>query len=297
MAWTDITTWLATKLAGDKVLAADVNLLNSNLQSVYGNTEYLKDLDMGHPSAYYITSNYTILDNDGYILIIINASSADVDVYLPLKANNIKRKVGVLFAKDTTGTHKATIHPNASDANTLSGDGLASIILPKVGDFVEFVESQDTGMWEIVNERITSQVRFNTYIGYGSTDNKIPKFNAVTESVGNMVSHNHGSYGVHGLEITILKSGLYGAIFVGTFQDGTTLGITKNSAALTTSLSGISDYSIKLTQHITNAANYTGHASFKKWLNKNDVIRPHTSGVGGTSTSYGFLFEIAYLGQ
>lgn len=42
-SWNDITTWLATKLAAQKVLAADINLLSSNQQKIYENAQYLKD--------------------------------------------------------------------------------------------------------------------------------------------------------------------------------------------------------------------------------------------------------------
>jgi len=43
MAWSDITSWVAAKTAGLKVLAADFNLLNDNAKKVYDNTVYLKD--------------------------------------------------------------------------------------------------------------------------------------------------------------------------------------------------------------------------------------------------------------
>ena len=42
MAWGDITTWPGSKIAGNKVNAADINLLNTNALQVYDNTVYLK---------------------------------------------------------------------------------------------------------------------------------------------------------------------------------------------------------------------------------------------------------------
>lgn len=43
MAWGTITSWVASKIAGNKINAADINLLNTNALQVYDNTVYLKD--------------------------------------------------------------------------------------------------------------------------------------------------------------------------------------------------------------------------------------------------------------
>lgn len=41
--WSDITTWVGEKAAGLKILGADFNKLNGQVQQIYGNTEWLKD--------------------------------------------------------------------------------------------------------------------------------------------------------------------------------------------------------------------------------------------------------------
>lgn len=188
--------------------------------------------------VYFTSVSYVILDNDGYSRIEVDTTSGDITITMPLKANNLSRQIEIANVKG--GTNKVIIIPHASDSNKLSSDGLAAMWLPKIGDVIKFRESQGSGFWNVENERITSQLRLNTYAGYGSTDNKIMRFTNVVENVGNMFSENHVSGysgNAKGLEITINRSGKYNIQFSMQGDASTVnMGLTLNSTQLTTAI-------------------------------------------------------------
>lgn len=232
------------------------------------------------PSTYFTDTNYTVLDDDNYERIEVDTTSGDITITLPLKANNLKRKIEIAHVKG--GTNKVIIAPNATDADTLSSDGLAAIWLPKVGNFVTFQESANSGMWEIANERITAQLQLNTYAGYGSTDNKIMRFTNVVENVGNMFSENHSTgynSNAEGLIIIALRSGWYSFDFTDNSQSGASsrVGLSLNSASLTTAIQSIS-VSERLCSLYLAAGGTDGQVSKKIYLNKNNFVAAHTAG-------------------
>lgn len=249
------------------------------------------------PSTYYTSTSYTVLDDDNYERIEVDTTSGDITITLPLKANNLKRQIEIANVKG--GTNKVIISPNATDADKLSGDGLAAIWLPKVGDFVAFQESANSGYWEIVNERITSQLRLDTYAGYGSTDTKIMRFTNSVENVGNMFSENHStgySSNEKGLEITINRSGRY--TFSYTLSSGSTTatyaGLSLNSSQLTTNIDGIT-VADRLCMIYGAAGSTTIFISWSGFLKKSDIVRPHSRGITITATEQATI-TVSYLG-
>jgi hypothetical protein len=153
------------------------------------------------------TASYAVLDDDSVQWVNFDTTSGDCTGTLPLMANNQFRKIGFAYVKG--GTNKVIINSHATDATKLSSDDMAVIWLPNVGDYVVFQQSPTSGFWEIIQERISSELRFDTSAGFGSSDSAIIKFTNNPINVGNLMSHNHGSYGVHGLNVTINRSGSY----------------------------------------------------------------------------------------
>ena len=248
------------------------------------------------PSTYFTDASYVVLDDDNYERIEVDTTSGDITITLPLKANNLKRRIEIANVKG--GTNKVIISPNATDANTLSGDALAAIWLPKIGDFVTFQESAGSGYWEIVNERITSQLRLNTYAGYGSTDIKIMRFANVVENIGNMFSENHVSGysgNTKGLEITINRSGRYSFCFNFRNTSATAYsGLSLNSTELT-----IDCVSINIINRLTLMFNFADTItcnSIAIYLKKGDIIRPHTNGAVSAVASQS-SFSATYFGN
>jgi len=245
----------------------------------------------------YKQASYAILDNDGYQRIEVDTTAGAVSITLPLMANNRGRRIEIAFVKNDDSNDVITISPHATDANNLSNDLLGSIILAKVGDFLIVQESVNSGCWEVVNERITSQLRLNTYAGYGSTDNKIMRFTNVVENVGNMFSENHVSGysgNAKGLEITINRSGRYGLTFNHNPNAAAGIGYSLNSTQLTTSITSI-NVSDRIAEGGTaSLAGFESSASISIYLKKNDIIRAHTDGAPATTAARS-TFAVSYL--
>jgi microcystin-dependent protein len=245
-----------------------------------------------HPLTAGKTDDYTNTDTDGLLRVEYDTTSKACAHTLPLIANNIGRRIEVAYVKG--GTNNVTISPNAANANTLSNDGLATIILCKVGDFVVFQHSSTSGMWEIVNERITSELRLDGYAGYGGTDTKIPYFTTTTTNIGNMhtLTTNNNT---NGCKITINRSGRYSFTLVFAENNSVYLGMTLNSAALTTAMSGITD-ATRIAYGATLSADTALQVNAVRYFSKNDIIRPHTNG-GATSVPSRCWIICSYLGM
>lgn len=299
-------TWGFHNRAGD-LHATDVFITGdftcSGTVTIAGESTVLGLNDIGNPlsqtiaygnDSYYTSSSYPITDIDGYKTILVDTTSGNITITLPLMANNRKRNIRI--TKVAGASNYVIISPHASNPNTLSTDTLSVIWLPKVGDTVEFIENQNTGCWVIVNERITSQLRLHTYAGYGSTDNKIMRFTNSVENVGNMFSENHASgynSNAEGLKITINRSGRYGFSFSHfSTTDGNFLGLSLNSNQLTTDIQSITASDIL--GMVRHASTYGGQVSVQLFLKKGDIVRPHTRGAADVFTA---ILSATYLGQ
>jgi len=236
------------------------------------------------------TASYAILDSDNYSRIECDTTAGDVTITLPLKSTNVGRIVQIANIKG--GTNKVIISPNATDANKLSNDGLNVIWLPKIGDYATFQESANSGFWEIINERISSQFHVRTSAGMGATDTKIPRFTNVIENYGNMFSENHStgySSNQKGLEITINRSGRYAFSYT-IYESTDVCGLSLNSSQLTTVVYSINEADI-LSLDLTGAGG-SGVSNWTGWLVKTSIVRPHTSAGSPTKT----IFTVSYLG-
>lgn len=250
-------------------------------------------------STVYKQASYAILDSDGYTRIEVDTTAGAVAITLPLMANNRARRIEIAFVKADASADVITVSPHATDANKLSNDLLGSIILAKVGDFIVVQESVNSGCWEVINERVTSQLRLDTRAGFGSTDNKIERFTNLIENVGNMFFENHVSgysSNAKGLEITINRSGRYSFNWASSSTNGTTnqtLALSLNSSQLTTTAATIT------LSTILNNGYTSGNASFpiswSGYLKKGDVVRTHTDGLSSTAARQ--TISVSYLGQ
>ena len=250
--------------------------------------------------GYTTATNYIITDYDTYDHIFVNTSSGDVPITLPLKANNRRRVITIMKVNGTS--NKVIISPNASDANTLSNDGLSAMWLPKVGDSVTFVENSISGYWEIIYERITSQLILNTYAGYGATDTCIVRFTNSNVNIGNMFSENHStgySSNTKGLEITINRSGRYAFSFSmpGQASDAYA-GLSINSSQLTTSIESITPatrlaWAWNIAYTVSSSQE---HVAWTGFLSKNDIVRTHAKGSTIPVISADAHITVSYLG-
>jgi hypothetical protein len=147
---------------------------------------------------------------------------------------------------------------------------------------------------------VNAQLRLTTYAGFGPVDTKIMQFvTSISDTSGSYFSHNHGSYGNDGLEITIDKAGVYAFTF--THQGGVnsfaSAGLSLNSNQLTTSITAITQ-AHKLA--LVTCSVIAGQAEVKVipavgYFAVNDIVRPHTQGDVPNAAA-NCIFTAVYLG-
>lgn len=138
-----------------------------------------------------------------------------------------------------------------------------------------------------------SYIRLDTANGYGSTNTMIRRFTNIINNVGTDITYADSA--TLGATLTINTSGLYSISFSDQFSGAQPLGISKSSAALTTSISSIA-VAERLAIQSTSAANVAASASWEGYLVAGDVIRPHNSGQASGTTPALSSFTIAKRG-
>jgi hypothetical protein len=234
------------------------------------------------------TVSYVILDNDGYDRIEVDTTSGNITITLPTRADNLGRRVEIANVKG--GTNKVIIADDGGGSK-ITSDGLATVWLPKIGDYIVLQECATSGFWEVIEEKISCQLVLNTQAGVGSTDNKIMRLTNVVENFGNMFSENHVSGysgNAKGLEITINRSGHHAFTACGYDGSGGNIGFSLNSSQLSTSIDAIT-----IANRLTYSGVYptTGQASIEKYFVKGDIVRLHNSGY---SAMTGVVFVATY---
>lgn len=269
-------------LSTDATLAGDSDDLFPSVKAMLTQLQF--------PNKVAKTSSYAITDSDNVFDIDVDTTGGDVTITMPLIANNAGRRIRIANVKG--GTNKVIVASHATDATKLTGDDLAEVWLPKVGDYIVLQHSPTSGFWEVIDENVSCKFMVDGYAGYGSTDNKIVRLTNVTETYGNLISENHSSgysSNAKGLEVTINKSGIYSILFRGTPASICAMGISKNSNQLTTSV-----ISITLAHRISHATpyqTYGGVIPFIGWLSKGDVIRPHNESAVALGAVAAFQIE------
>lgn len=249
--------------------------------------EQFENIETGFSSK---LTDYTILDNETSYIFMLTGASTNSTFTLPTLADNLGKKIRLI---NNDSTYVLTVAGEGSETI----EGCASLQLPKRYNFIEVIAT--SAGWIILDESITSQLRLNTYAGYGSTETKIMRFTNVVENVGNCFAHNHVSgynSNAEGLKITINKTGKYSFSFT-LHPTGATnnLGLSLNSAELTTNIEAITVATrLTMAQALTNVPN---SVSIGLYLKVGDIIRPHS--IGGAVTTYAAncMFSATYLGK
>lgn len=171
-----------------------------------------------------------------------------------------------------------------------------------------FTDSGDT--WALTNAYagssvqvadVISEVRYDTYAGYGGTDTKIPYFTNQRTLTGyalDVTSNNS----TNGLRITVNDDGLYAVSFSieGATNGLAIAGLSRNSSERTTDVTGITA-STRLAIASARAAAASGteviaSVSWTGFLSAGDIIRPHTTGVVPGGSSERCHFQMVKIG-
>jgi len=136
-----------------------------------------------------------------------------------------------------------------------------------------------------------SYVRVYTANGYGSTATKVRRFTTTADSSGPAITYADSA--ANGSTFTINTSGVYNVTYTDRLAAVGTIGISKNSAQLTTDISSITE-ATKLAQVTVGGSSYSSSCSWTGYLNIGDVVRPH--GDGSASASDATIFSITKIG-
>lgn len=285
------------------IVDADLCMIGDS-EDLVGSDKTIKKLTMANLKSYtasgiaikYLTNSdspYTIGDTDIENTFICDTSGGNVDVILPTLSANLQE--GFEFIHQTGGN---TLNIDGEGAETI--DGLADIDLPKQGDRLKVAGT--TSEWAILDERISCQLRLNTYAGYGSTDSAIMRFTNLVDNFGNLFTENHVSgynSNAEGLKIIIAKSGKYALSF--TCRSDAALpmyfGFSKNSSQLTTSITSITVADVLAYDSGTPANAGIGCASWSGHLAQNDIIHAHALSTATPGNAAQVHFCISYIGN
>lgn len=223
------------------------------------------------------SADYTVTDSDNRRTIGVTTSNTNRTITLPTVADNANRSITI--KKLDSGTGQVIV--DGEGAETI--DGGATFILTEQNEAITLLS---TGAAWIITEKVNgnrSVVIYNTGAGHGSTNTRIRRIETSQETVGNCATFASSS--TAGTSFTINGSGVYKI----TYWDqspaggGTSIGISLNSAELTTNITGIAVANM-LALQANSAANGPLLCTWVGRLVAGDVVRPHTD-TGPTATA------------
>jgi len=279
---TDANAWSqAVRILGGNGTSqpsSDIESIWSLVSSLNTNIKYLTSAD----------DPFTITDSDGYGTYICDSSGGDINITLPTLADNQKRAIEIIHS---VGGNVVNVDGEGAE----SIDGLSDIDLPKQADRIKILGS--TSLWAIQEERISCQLRLDTYAGYGSTDTDIMRFTNKREGYGNMFAENHTSgyaSNAEGLEIVVARQGKYSFTFWIQVDTNMSIGLSLNSSQLTTGIVSINITDALAIEKNATAADYIS-CSWTGWLAASDTIRAHSNAVAPVGNIAGFT--ATYIGN
>jgi hypothetical protein len=275
---------LPTRTSADPNSAADVNQLQENITTRY--------------NSFGVSDDYSLTAATQYHIIEIDSTNTAPSITLPTISAFLGRSIKLWHIKQAN-SNTVTINRSGADAMV---DSLTSVELPVKDNYVDFYASSLTNAWEFLDEKITCQLRLQGYNGYGGTETKIMQFSNTIENIGNMFTENHTSgyaASASGLNVTIKKSGKYSAGFdaQGTGASVGGGGISKNTSQTTISIASITATNRLKLDHQGTTNFYGSSVEWSGYLEKGDIIRPHTSGLVPATFPEICQFVITYLGK
>lgn len=135
-----------------------------------------------------------------------------------------------------------------------------------------------------------SEVHVHTGNGHGSTNNKIRRFTTTFLSIGTAITYADSAG--NGGSFTINEDGMYFISYQDLHSSAHELGISVDSAQLTTAIDSITD----ATRIVwgTAVANRPGWCNWIGWIKAGSVVRAHTDGTTTDTSSQG-RFQVAHL--
>lgn len=226
------------------------------------------------------SASYTITTAD--YLVAYNGISGPVGFTLPTAVGN----AGLIFETTKTDSTNDIMSLISVSNQTIGAYGETIQIVSARGEVLSVIS--DNVNWQIYSKHVArNEVLLNTYTSYGTLNNKIIRFN---QSVVNGGALTYADSVTLGMSVTVNRQGSYAISMVwdaDNVNDNFAGGISKNSAQLTTAITGIT-FTTRLTMFNDGAkstATGSGAASWTGWLDVASVIRFHTDGKAPATAS------------
>lgn len=194
----------------------------------------------------------------------------------------------VRFAGALTLTNNASI-VTQTGANIVTQAGDTCVLRATAANTVEVLAYVPA----VLNQQTTrSMVRLHSLNGYGSTNNKIRRFTTVVTNQGSDITYADSA--TLGASFTINRAGVYAISYSDNFSSAAEMGLSLNSAQLTTSFAFITDAD-RLAIATTAGTAFTALAAWVGYLPSGSVIRAHTTGLDASVGNLG-NFTITRVG-
>lgn len=227
------------------------------------------------------SADYTILTTDGYKTILVSTANSNRTITLPAVSDSTDRRIRI--KKTDSGTGIVII----DTPSTETIDGSAQKRCADQYDFIELLSDGTNWHIEAIGGTGESHIRVQEGSGYGSTDTKIRRFNTLSVSVGNAITR--ASTAGNGDTFTINQDGVYSMHYSdldNTSASGSSVGISLNSAQLTTNIESITETARLAIVIAKDDAGTAGtFCSATRRLAAGDIIRVHTDGGPENTTN------------
>ena len=233
------------------------------------------------------STDYTILDSDGYTTIFVSTGASDRTMTLPTLADNQNRRIR--FKKTDSGAGKVIIDGEGSETI----EGATTYTLNE--QYNEVVIQAYSTEWAILNKYMqpASMVRLSGGNGHGSTNTKIRRFTTTVQNVGSDITYADSA--TLGATFTINRAGVYTISYFDRSSAAAAIaGISKNSTQLTTSIDSITDAD-RLVSFNPQTTSAMSSCSVTVILAANDVIRAHTVGTLNSAAADSTAFIITQV--
>lgn len=239
-------------------------------------------------------SNITLTYNDAANTITIastaaaNITAKDEGTNLTTAMTSIDFTGAGVTASNTGGAVTVNI-AGGGGATTLDGLTDVTAPTPATNDLLQYNGSAWVNAAQSVGSSTISAVLLNTANGYGSTNTKIRRFTNTVTNTGSDITYADSA--TLGASFTVNTTGVYAISYSENFGAAGSLGLSVNSAELTTNIESIT-VGNRLALGTAAASGYAECVSATVKLNAGDVIRPHTAG-SATAAAAHTVFSIA----
>lgn len=233
-------------------------------------------------------ASYTVLDDDGYNLIVFEGVTSAVTGYLPTLADNPSRLIGMGLTAST-----GSLLVSSEDSGAINGSD-DSYLLTENDNYVWFQANEGSTKWNIVGKKISPISQYAATgiaaSGHGSSSTTVRRFgtSAVIDTGNDITVTDSATLGT---VITVARDGIYSFSVTDDLSSGSAwFGFTKNASGsdLTAQVQDITTAGVVLNRVQTAYNGSAGTTTNCVWTGKvltTDSIRVQDQGTNDETTN------------